>query len=385
MIHLILLFAAIASGIRPKLQSMLQATPDASCQQWLDSPAGLEFLNCDAGDPGVPVPFEQNGTCQLTTNDYVSYCNNSCYSATAKALDFFLATGTCLPYYEDLYKPCSNNSDCPTLGAQSPRVCYQGFCYNACSNDSDCNLCQDERCVPMENNSTMGSNMTMGNNSTMGNVTMGCLSNQTYYVNGSALVNRTIQNTFRGHLYAIRAACAVTPDNRYCGLIDLHNQTCESLNAQWGCCANTMLPSMKYCQWQNYTNSNFSNLLNCNFTVAPCGGLPLASQFCSFNVTNTTSNSSSSSSSSSSGIMSNTSSSSSSSSGISSSSSSSGIIITNGSSSSSSGSMGSSWLGSSSLITHGNGTGAGNSASGKAISWTMTIALILAVGAHIVS
>jgi hypothetical protein len=42
-------------------------------------------------------------------------------------------------------------------------------------------------------------------------------------------------------------------------------------------------------------------------------------------------------------------------------------------------------LGSSSLITHGNGTGAGNSASGKAISWTMTIALILAVGAHIVS
>jgi hypothetical protein len=178
--------------------------------------------------------------------------------------------------------------------------------------------------------------------------------------------------------------------------MDLNNQTCDSLKSQWGCCAGTLLPSIQYCQWTTFANNSYSNLFNCSWDVQPCGGLDWAWNFCGYNVTNSTNNNNGSSSSSSSGMIGTNSSS------ISSSSSGSGIVGSNSSSnigSSSSSSLiapnssdvfmsntSSSMSGSSShslLSSHSGGIGtnhtSNNTASAKAtISWTMTIALVLA-------
>jgi hypothetical protein len=399
----------------------LQAVPDAMCQQWLDSPAGQEYQQCDSGNPGLPVPYNQTNNCELTFEDFEGYCNNSCYGVMVKAWEFFLNTSTCLDVEQDKYKACMNDSDCVTVNGRQ-RVCFEGFCYNACNSTSDCNPCMEETCVPLGGNNTQAINNTgsqgtnstgsQGTNSTgsqgnNGTSIQACRSARIVYANGSAVVaNRTIQNTFRAQLYKLQAGCSKSENNVYCGLIDLSNQTCASLKSQWGCCASTLLPSIKYCEWLNFTNSTINNLLtNCTWDIAPCGGLDWAWQFCGFNVSGGSSSSSSSSgisgtnsssgsssiigtnSSSSSIIGTNSSSSSmigtnssSSSNIVGTNSSSSSIIGTNSSSSGSSSIIGIS--GNSSSLSSGIGggnPGNNNTASAKAtISWTMTIALVLA-------
>jgi hypothetical protein len=412
MFQVILLFATVAYGLRTKLHMTLQAEPDANCQQWLATDAGQEYLLCDSGNPGLPVPYNQTNNCELTFEDYNVYCNNSCYNSMVKAWEFFLNTSTCLNVEQDKYKPCANNSDCPVLGDGLERVCFEGFCYRACNSTADCNPCMNETCVTFNNgtqgiiNGTQGNNGTQGINGTLTNSTsQGCRSSSFSFVNGSALMNRTLQNTFRAQLYSLKAACSTNANNLYCGLMELSNQTCASLKSQWGCCASTYLPSIQYCEWTRFSNSTLNNLItNCTWDVPPCGGMDWAWQFCGFNVTNNGTNNNGSSSSSSSAIIGTNSSSSSGSSGISNSS---NIIGTNSSSSSGISSSSSnslftpnssntfnsnvsgSWSGSSliSSLTSGIGTNHtnNNTASGRAaVSWTVTIAMVLAA-AHIVS
>jgi hypothetical protein len=211
--------------------------------------------------------------------------------------------------------------------------------------------------------------------------------------------NRTMETSFKGMIYALQAGCSKGGNNQsqsgnqsqgvqYCGLINnnLGNHTCESLQAEYGCCAATILPSARFCEWTNYTNTNMSNLLNCTWTVQPCNGLGWAWDFCGINngtKNNGTNNNSSSSSSS--GSFSG--SSSMSSSGIINSSTSSNTTGT-GSSSSWTG-MSSSWIGSNTSSPHtghgGNITTGNGAVSGKAFSWTITIALVVTVAAHILS
>jgi len=428
MFQVLLLFVTVAYGLRTKLHMTLQAEPDANCQQWLASPAGQQYLDCDTGNPGLPVPYNQTNDCELIYEDFEVYCNNTCYEVMVKAWEFFLNTSTCLNVEEAKYKPCLNDSECPILGDGRPRVCYEGFCYNACNSTSDCNPCMAETCEMFggsqmgNTNTTQGGNATQspttqaprGNNSTNGTSSRGCRSANIRFANGSALVNRTLQNTFRAQLYKLKAGCSKSENNVYCGLMDLKNQTCDSLKSQWGCCASTYLPSIQYCEWISYPNATFNNLLtNCSWDISPCGGLDWAWNFCAFNMTqNSTNNASSSSSSgiigtnsssssgfssSSSGIIGSNSSSSSNFTGTNSTSSSSGISSSSGSGLfnpnasnifSSSGS--SSYSGSGSFLsslTGGVGTNhtGNNTASAKAtLSWTMTIALVLAA-ANVIS
>jgi len=349
----------VTDGLRTRLHMRLQADPDVACQQWLNSTAGQQFVQCDTGNPGIPVPFNQSNNCQITSADFDTYCNDPCVPIVVKGYTFFLQTGTCLPVYEDKYKPCMNDTDCNNaLGDGIARVCSQGFCYTNCTSNNDCNACLGETC------NSFGQSQ-------------GCQSNQTYHLNGSATSNRTIENTIRGWLYSFQAGCSKNINGLYCSLMDLSNQTCDSLISQWGCCANTILPSMQYCQWTNFTNSNMASLFNCNFTgITPCGNLTDAQQFCQ-PATNTSSNSSSSSSSSSSSGSSSSSMSSSSMSSMSSSSmsSSSPNIIISGSSGLTASPSG--------VGNSGNSGNSGSGAAGLTASW-MTVALVIAA-AHFIS
>jgi uncharacterized membrane protein YgcG len=214
----------------------------------------------------------------------------------------------------------------------------------------------------------------------MGNNLKGCRSSEMSFMNNT---NRTMETGFKGMIYSLKAGCSKNNSTgEYCGLMTLENHTCASLQQEYGCCAATILPSAKYCEWTNYTNANISNLFNCSWNVAPCNGLEWAWQACGIQNTtggnNGTNNNNSSSSSS--GM----------SSGSSIISSNSSSIIGSGSGSSSGSGSGS---GSSSLIlssspsgthnissptgphvndTHGNGA-----SPNKAIStWTITIALV---------
>jgi hypothetical protein len=175
----------------------------------------------------------------------------------------------------------------------------------------------------------------------------------------AGLVNRTQQNTFRGWIYSIKAACITNDQNNYCSLMPLtSNTTCEDLS-QWGCCAGTILPSMQYCQWTNFTDSNMNALFQCD-TKTPCEPLTPAQSYCQVLASNITSNGTSSGTGSSSG-----------SSGTSSGSKSSGT---------SSGSKSSGMTGSTGGST---GVGTGNGAGTISVSWAAT--LILALIAHVVS
>jgi len=363
----------------------LQAEPDALCQQWLATDAGQEFVACDTDNPGLPKPYNTSNNCMLTTDDFNLYCNNSCYEVVLKAWEFFLNTSTCLSVQQHKYGPCQNNSDCPMLPGNVSRICYQGFCYTGCNQTSDCNSCMDETCVDLGTLGNVNGTNGTGTNTTNNSNFKICRSSEMSFANNT---NRTLETGFKGMIYSLKAGCSKNNSTGdYCGLMTLENQTCASLEQQYGCCAATILPSSKYCEWTNYTNTNYTNLLNCNWTVQPCNGLEWAWQACAI-TNNTNGNNSSSSSGMSSGM-------SSSGSGSGSSSMSSGMSSMSSSGMSSSGSSsftGSSSYSSSSVFgsnmsspTGPNLNTTGNGATGnKAISWTMTIALVLAA-AHILS
>jgi hypothetical protein len=320
----------------------LQAEPDQTCLDWLASEEGQNFTNCESGNPGAPIPNNDNN-CVVTTDEMDSYCEDACFDILMNGYNFIIQTGTCLPVYEDKFKPCLNNTDCPDLGT-GPRVCSEGFCYMACNTTDDCNSCLMETCE------------------TMGQF-QGCQGNITEPLQGAGLANRTIQNTFRGMVYSLNAACIKNTQGDYCALMQLNtNATCDSLSAQWGCCVGTMLPSLEYCQWQKFTDPNLAGLFQCNISQA-CQPLPLAQQFCQVTSNGTASNSSSSS-------------------GISSSSGSTGSTGMSSTGMSSSGSF-SSHTGSSGVGGTGNNGTDGSAAGRLTISWTVTLALALV--AHVVS
>jgi hypothetical protein len=432
---LFLVFATLASmssGFRTKLHMMLQAEPDKTCQDWLASPDGRAFVQCDESNPGGAQPGmggagnntntgnttntgnNSSSNCQITQADFDSYCNDNCFQVMNKAYDFFLESKTCLPVYQDKYKPCMNNTDCPPLGNGKPRICFEGFCYNACNTTNDCDACMNETCEMFGQggmngmngtqgnvNGTQGTNGTQGGNGTQAMQMQACRNPFVQYVkNGSALGNRTIETTFKGMIMSLRAGCAKDSkeaNGTYCAMKELSdNQTCESLNSEWGCCATTMLYTMKFCEWRNFTNTNYSRLLDCNFTQPPCGGLPWPQQYCIVNTTNnntTNNNTNPSSSSSSTSSDMGSGSPSGSSSMVDSSSAMSSSPVTSSSPSSSlilPSSPLSSLTGMSSHNHHSGSSGIGspgNGASGQAvISWTMTVALALTtVAVHIMS
>jgi hypothetical protein len=356
MYQVLLIFAILAANglteglkLKTRLHMKLQAEPDQACTQWLQSQAGQEFLNCEAGNPGPPVATN-NTNCLLTAADFDTYCNDTCFPTLTKAYDFMLQTNTCLPVYADKYKPCNNNTDCG-LDAVTNRTktCFQGFCYTSCNTTADCNSCLNETC------DTLGQSQ-------------GCRSSWTRRMSGQDLANRTIENAFRGMIYQLKAGCSKNSAGNYCAMMDLTNATCATLS-QYGCCPATILPSIQYCEWTNFTNPNMSQLFNCNFTQPPCQALPAARQYCQIvPAVNITPNGSSigSGSSSMSGSMSGSSISSIISSMTSSSS---GVFI----SSSTTGGIGGGPT----------GTQGGNGAGRQTISWTIVITLVLA--AHIVS
>jgi hypothetical protein len=349
MYQALLLFVILAANglteglkLSTRLHMKLQAEPDQACTQWLQSQAGQEFLQCEVGNPGLPVATNDTN-CVLTEADFDTYCNDTCFGTLTKAYDFMLATKTCLPVYEDKYKPCNNNTDCGLDAiTNQTRTCFQGFCYTACNTTAQCNACLNETC------------------DTLGQL-RGCRSSFTRRMSGQDLANRTIENAFRGMIYQLKAGCSKNSAGTYCAMVDLTNATCDTLS-QFGCCPATMLPSIQYCGWTNFTNANMSQLLNCNFTQAPCQSLPAAQQYCQFAAPNTTINN--------------------------------GSTISSSMSSSMSGSSISSMTGSSSVVFisssvtgiiggPGNNNTGGNGAGRQTMSWTIIIALVLA--SHIVS
>jgi hypothetical protein len=253
MFQLLLLFTVATEGVRLRLHKKMQTDPDQACEHWLNSTNGQNFLQCEDGNPGLPVP---TGSCAMTQADLDAYCSDSCFETLMDGYNFFLRSGVCLSKYEDKYKPCGVDTDCPTQNGTA-RICHEGFCYQSCSTDSDCNSCLAETCDVL-------------------GLMKGCRSSDISYEGSS----KTMQNAFRGYVYSLEAGCSKREDGTYCALMDLTNQTCETLSSQWGCCANTLLPSTKFCEWTTFTDPNFNQLLNCDFTQAPCNGLPLASLFC---------------------------------------------------------------------------------------------------------
>lgn len=300
MFQLFFLFVTLANGLRTRPHMLLQVEPDQACQQWLASSDGTQFTECETNNPGIPTANDENN-CTLTEAELDSYCENPCFDILTNAYQFFIETGTCLPVYEDKFKPCTNNTECPDLGT-GPRVCYEGFCYMACNETEDCNSCNMETCDDLDGS-------------------RGCRSNMTEPIEGPALLFRTPQNTFRGVVYTLQAACSQNGNGVYCSqlLSDLNSSTtCDSLS-EWGCCASTILPAIPFCGWMNWTDDNLVGLLNCtanqngtgNTTInlnQTCNQLPPAAEFCRIvnitgnNGTENNASSSSSSSSSSSGL-----------------------------------------------------------------------------------
>jgi len=234
----------------------LQAAPDVACSNWLLSEAGINFTNCQNITNAAPYPNSKNN-CTVNSTDYDGFCHQGCYDILMSGYDYIISTGACLDLFEELFAPCTNDTDCASDGSL---ICNQGNCLTTCKNNDGCNGCM-ESCVQLStrNTSVCVNNITIPtpNNQTMG---------------------------FRGAVYTLKSYCVANTAGDYCSVLSsqLHNistATCANF-ASWGCCLGTMLTTDQYCQYRTFNNSNIYQCLNSNTSCAP---LPSAQDYCTSN------------------------------------------------------------------------------------------------------
>jgi len=231
----------------------VQAAPDVACTNWLQSPAGVAFTDCQNVTDNIPSRNSKNN-CTVNPTDYDMFCNNTCYNILMSGYEYIL-TGPCLAFFEELWAPCGNDTDC---GDGS--LCYQGNCYASCKSNDDCNGCVEQCNVfPQRNDSGCQNTVTIPSpNTTM---------------------------SFRGTVYSLNSYCAKNPAGDYCSVLANSNVLYQNLSmlqcsqlASWDCCLGTILQTDQYCQFRTFNNSGIYQCLNSNNVCSP---LPSAQDFCS--------------------------------------------------------------------------------------------------------